>query len=194
MSDGPAGEALAADGRAADGRAAGALAADALAPDDAPPPRRAVVVVASTGAATGTRVDETGPVIRDWFAARGWVVEGPVVVGDGEPVGSVLEAALDWGVDAVVTTGGTGVSPTDQTPEVTAPLLDRELPGIAEELRRRGVASTPTAVLSRGLVGVAGRTFVVNLPGSRGGVRDGLAVLDDLLDHVVDQLAGGAHG
>ena len=90
MSDGPAAEALAAGGRAADGRAAGALAADALAPDDAPPPRRAVVVVASTGAATGTRVDETGPVIRDWFAARGWVVEGPVVVGDGEPVGSVL--------------------------------------------------------------------------------------------------------
>lgn len=161
--------------------------------DGQPTQRRAVVVVASTGAAAGTRVDETGPVIRDWFAARGWAVEGPVVVADGEPVGSVLEAALEWGVDAVVTTGGTGLSPTDQTPEVTAPLLDRQLPGIAEEVRRRGLAATPTALLSRGLAGLAGRTLVVNLPGSKGGVRDGLAVLDGVLDHVVDQIAGGTH-
>ena len=171
--------------------------ADVTAPDVSPADetarRRAVVVVASTRAAAGTADDTTGPVIRDWFVARGWLVEGPVVVADGEPVGAVLEAALEWGVDAVVTTGGTGVSPTDATPEMTLPVLDRELPGIAEELRRRGAASTPLAVLSRGLAGVAGGTFVVNLPGSRGGVRDGLAVLEDVLDHVVDQLRGVDH-
>lgn len=173
----------------------GSLSADGPTPTPtgAPERRRAVVVVASTRAAAGTADDTTGPVIRDWFVDRGWLVEGPVVVADGEPVGAVLEAALEWGVDAVVTTGGTGVSPTDATPEMTLPLLDRELPGIAEELRRRGAASTPLAVLSRGLAGVAGATFVVNLPGSRGGVRDGLAVLDDVLDHVVDQLHGVDH-
>ena len=155
--------------------------------------RRGVVVVASTRAAAGTSPDLTGPVIRDWFAARGWLADEPVVVADGAPVGEALAAALAQGVDVVLTTGGTGLTPTDRTPEQTAPLLDREIPGIAEELRRRGTAATPTAVLSRGLAGVAGRTVVVNLPGSRGGVRDGLDVLDPLLDHLVDQIAGGAH-
>ncbi|ROS59365.1 molybdopterin adenylyltransferase [Frigoribacterium sp. PhB160] len=155
--------------------------------------RTAVVVVASTRAAAGRADDLTGPVLHDWFAARGWQVDPPVVVPDGDPVGAALAAAVAAGVDVVVTTGGTGLTPTDLTPEQTRPLLDREIPGIAEELRRRGTAATPTAVLSRGLAGVAGRTVVVNLPGSRGGVRDGLDVLDPLLDHLVDQIAGGAH-
>jgi len=155
--------------------------------------RRAVVVVASTRAAAGTTPDLTGPVIRDWFVARGWQADEPVVVADGAPVGEALAAAVARGVDVVLTTGGTGLTPTDRTPEQTAPLLDREIPGIAEELRRRGTAATPAAVLSRGLAGVAGRTVVVNLPGSRGGVRDGLAVLDPVIDHLLDQLSGGAH-
>jgi molybdenum cofactor synthesis domain-containing protein len=157
------------------------------------PVRRVAVVVASTRAAAGRADDLTGPVIRAWAEARGWDVAEPVVVADGPPVGEALAAALADGPDLVVTTGGTGLTPTDRTPEQTRPLLDLEVPGVAEELRRRGLAATPTAVLSRGLAGVAGRTFVVNLPGSRGGVRDGLAVLDEIVDHALDQISGGAH-
>ncbi|WP_423922985.1 molybdenum cofactor synthesis domain-containing protein [Frigoribacterium sp. 2-23] len=153
----------------------------------------AVVIVASTRAAAGLAADTTGPRLVAWFEERLWAVTGPVVVADGEPVAVALRSALADGPDVVVTTGGTGVSPTDATPEVTSPLLDRRLPGVEEELRRRGLAQTPLAALSRGLVGIAGRTLVVNLPGSTGGVSDGLAVLDELLDHVIDQLHGGGH-
>jgi molybdenum cofactor synthesis domain-containing protein len=121
-------------------------------------------------------------------------VTGPVVVPDGEPVGEAIRAALDEGARAVVTTGGTGLTPTDRTPEVTRPLLDREVPGIAEAIRDYGVRNgVPTAALSRGLAGVAGRALVVNLPGSRGGVEDGLAVLTPLIVHAVQQIAGSDH-
>ncbi|AWB96932.1 molybdenum cofactor biosynthesis protein [Agromyces badenianii] len=156
-------------------------------------PRTAVVIVASTRAAAGVSPDRTGPVIARWFADRGFEVVGPEVVADGDAVATALRRSLEGRPAVIVTTGGTGLSPSDATPEATAPLLDREVPGVMEELRRRGTASTPTAVLSRGLAGVAGSTFLVNLPGSTGGVRDGLAVLDDVLDHVLDQLAGGDH-
>ena len=104
-----------------------------------------------------------------------------------------MHNALAAGPALMLTTGGTGLSPTDRTPEATAPLLDRTIPGIAEAIRARGLASTPTAALSRGLAGMAGGTLVINLPGSTGGVRDGLAVLDEVLDHLVSQLAGGDH-
>ena len=156
--------------------------------------RRAVVVVASTRAAAGTSPDLTGPVIRDWFVARGWQADEPVVVADGAPVGEALAAAVARGVDVVLTTGGTGLTPTDRTPEVTRPLLDREVPGIAEAIRAHGVAKgVPTAVLSRGLAGVVGSCLVVNLPGSRGGVRDGLAVLAPIVVHAVEQVVGSDH-
>ncbi|MGY4856568.1 MogA/MoaB family molybdenum cofactor biosynthesis protein [Cryobacterium sp. AP23] len=156
--------------------------------------RIAQVVVASTRAATGVYPDRTGPVIDAWLGERGWLVLDRAVVADGEPVGDAIAAAVEAGLDLVLTTGGTGVSPTDQTPEQTLPLLDRQLPGIMEELRRRGTASTPLAVLSRGYAGIArGRTVVVNLPGSTGGVRDGLAVLDEVLDHLLDQVRGVDH-
>jgi molybdenum cofactor synthesis domain-containing protein len=172
------------------------LSSQPAAPAPAPAAGRiAQVVVASTRAAAGEYTDRTGPVIDAWLAARGWIVLERAVVADGEPVGDAIAAAVEAALDLVITTGGTGVSPTDQTPEQTLPLLNRELPGIMEELRRRGTASTPLAVLSRGHAGVArGRTVVINLPGSSGGVRDGLAVLDEVLDHLIDQVRGADHG
>lgn len=155
--------------------------------------RTARVIVASNRAATGVYADRTGPLIVEWLAERTYDIGDPVVVEDGEPVARALRQSVSDGVDVVVTTGGTGISPTDRTPEATAPLLDFELPGLADAVRAAGQDKVPTAVLSRGLAGVAGRTLVVNLPGSRGGVQDGLDVLADVLDHAVDQLAGADH-
>ncbi len=155
--------------------------------------RVARVIVASNRAAKGVYEDKTGPVITAWLAARGWDVPDPVVVEDGDPVGAALREAVAAGVQVIVTTGGTGISPTDRTPDVTRAVLDYELPGVADAIRAAGLPAVPTAVLSRGVAGVAGRTLVVNLPGSRGGVKDGLGVLDGILDHAVDQLAGGDH-
>ncbi len=155
--------------------------------------RLARVIVASNRAAKGVYEDKTGPVITAWLAGRGWDVPDPVVVEDGDPVGEALRDAVAAGVQVIVTTGGTGISPTDRTPDVTRAILDYELPGVADAIRAAGLPAVPTAVLSRGVAGVAGRTLVVNLPGSRGGVKDGLGVLDGILDHAVDQLAGGDH-
>jgi molybdenum cofactor synthesis domain-containing protein len=150
---------------------------------------RAVVVTASNRAAAGVYADKGGPLIVGWLRERGFDTPEPVVVADGEPVGAALRAAVADGVDVVITTGGTGISPTDATPEVTRGVLDYEVPGLADAIRAAGAPTVPTAVLSRGLAGVAGRTLVVNLPGSTGGVRDGLGVLE----HAVDQLRGGDH-
>jgi len=154
--------------------------------------RRAAVLVASTRAAAGTYEDRTGPVIADWLRSRGFEVVGPIVVADAA-IADALSEQLAQHPHLILTTGGTGVSPDDRTPEATRALLDMELPGIAEEVRRRGTEVTPSAILSRAIAGVAGRTLVMNLPGSSGGVRDGLAVLGDVLDHLLDQIAGGDH-
>jgi molybdenum cofactor synthesis domain-containing protein len=155
---------------------------------------RATVIAASNRAAAGVYEDTTGPVIVAALEELGFEVTGPVVVPDGEPVGEAIREAVASGARAVVTTGGTGLTPTDLTPEVTRALLDREVPGVAEAIRAHGVANgVPTAALSRGLAGVSGQAFVVNLPGSRGGVKDGLAVVVPLLRHAVEQIVGSDH-
>ena len=155
---------------------------------------RAEVVVASNRAAAGVYADETGPLIVEFLQGLGFLVEPPVVVPDGDPVGEAIRAAAEGGARLVVTTGGTGLTPTDQTPEQTKAVIDREIPGIAESIRAAGVAKgIPTAALSRGLAGVAGTCLVVNLPGSRGGVKDGLDVLEPILVHAVEQVVGSDH-
>ena len=157
-------------------------------------PLVAAVVVASNRAAAGVYADTTGPLIVEALRADGWEVGEPVVVPDGDAVGDAITSAVEAGARAVLTTGGTGLTPTDLTPEVTGALLDRQVPGIAEAIRAHGVdKGIPTAALSRGVAGTVGDALVINLPGSQGGVKDGLAVVVPLLRHAVEQIVGSDH-
>jgi molybdenum cofactor synthesis domain-containing protein len=156
-------------------------------------PLRALAITVSTRAASGVYDDRSGPLLVSLLVDAGCEVDGPVVIPDGDPVEAELRSAVAGHYDVVVTTGGTGISPTDRTPEMTARVIEREVAGIAEAIRAAGRAATPTAVLSRGLAGVCGRTLIVNLPGSTGGVRDGMGVVGPLIAHVASQLAGADH-
>ncbi|WTG66778.1 MogA/MoaB family molybdenum cofactor biosynthesis protein [Streptomyces sp. NBC_01547] len=157
------------------------------------PPVRALVVTASNRASQGVYADKGGPLLAEALEQLGFTVDGPRVVPDGDPVEQALREGVAAGYEVILTTGGTGISPTDRTPDATARVLDYEIPGIPQAIRAEGLAKVPTAALSRGLAGVAGRTLIVNLPGSTGGVRDGLAVLSRVLPHAVDQMRGGDH-
>lgn len=154
---------------------------------------RALVVTASNRASQGVYADKGGPVLAEGLRTLGFAVDGPRVVPDGDPVEAALREGVAAGYDVILTTGGTGISPTDRTPDATARVLDYEIPGIPQAVRAESLAKVPTAALSRGLAGVAGRTLIVNLPGSTGGVRDGIAVLSRILLHAVDQIRGGDH-
>ncbi|GAB3538735.1 MogA/MoaB family molybdenum cofactor biosynthesis protein [Arthrobacter tecti] len=154
------------------------------------PQRTAAIVIASTRAAAGVYEDECAPLIQRWLADRGFPVQRALVVPDGDAVGEAIARCLEDNPSVLLTSGGTGLSPDDVTPEQTEPFLTRPLPGIMEAVRRAGSSVTPMAALSRGHAGAAGTTFVINLPGSPGGVRDGLAVLEPILDHICAQLEG----
>jgi molybdenum cofactor synthesis domain-containing protein len=154
---------------------------------------RAMAITVSNRASAGIYPDKSGPLLVSLLAEAGCEVDGPRVVPDGDPVEAALREAVAEGYDVIVTTGGTGLTPQDLTPEMTRRVLDREVPGIAEAVRQVNREKVPTSILSRGLAGQAGSTLIVNLPGSSGGVRDGMAVLTPILKHAVDQIHGGDH-
>lgn len=155
---------------------------------------RALVITSSNRAARGEWEDTSGPILVAGLGQLGFDVVGPRVVPDGEPLAEALEQGVVEGFDVILTTGGTGHTPQDVTPEMTRRVVERESPGLAEAVRAYGVnAGVATAILSRGIAGIAGRTLIINLPGSPGGCRDGLAALGPVLTHAIDQIHGGDH-
>jgi molybdenum cofactor synthesis domain-containing protein len=155
---------------------------------------RAAVITASNRSAAGLRPDTSGPILVAGLRDLGIEVGDPLVVPDGEPVGQALRDAVASGIDLILTTGGTGLSPTDRTPEMTRLVIDREVPGLADAIRDHGTQhGIATAVLSRGIAGLAGRVLIINAPGSPGGCRDAIAALSPVLVHALDQISGLDH-
>ena len=156
--------------------------------------RSACVITISTRAAAGVYADTSGPIVVEALAALGFEVGDPQVVADGDEVGAALRAAVEAGYAVVITSGGTGLNPRDHTPEQTRAVVEREIPQLAAAIARYGIDhGIPTAMLSRGVAGTVGRTLIINLPGSSGGARDGMAVVGPVLAHAVSQLRGGDH-
>jgi len=155
---------------------------------------KVAVITCSNRSASGERPDDSGELLATLFADAGHDVVSRVIVPDDvATIRAAIRAAIEAGAATVVTTGGTGLTPTDVTPEAVRPMLDRDIPGLAEAIRLVSRDQVPTSVLSRGVAGSVGSTLVVTLPGSPGGVRDGMAVLLPVLGHAVDQLGGGDH-
>ena len=155
---------------------------------------RAQVITVSTRAASGVRADTSGAVLVQALTDIGFDCAPAIVIPDGPEVAEAITGAVDAGFDVVITTGGTGLTPKDNTPEYTQPLFDREIPGIADSIRAYGVAQgIPTAVLSRGVSGQRGRSLIINAPGSPGGAKDAIAVIAPIIVHALDQINGGDH-
>jgi molybdenum cofactor synthesis domain-containing protein len=155
---------------------------------------RAQVISISTRAAKGVWEDTSGPLIVEKLNSLAIECFAPVVIADGEIVETTLRKAVDEGIDLLITTGGTGHTPNDLTPEMTKRVIERESPGISEAIRNYGISQgILTSSLSRAIAGIANKTLIINLPGSSGGVKDGLKVLEGILLHALDQIHGGDH-
>ncbi|HEU5277516.1 MAG TPA: MogA/MoaB family molybdenum cofactor biosynthesis protein [Gaiellaceae bacterium] len=152
---------------------------------------RAAVLTVSDGVAAGEREDESGALLVELLEGERYEVQHRVVPDERPQIAAALREFATQQVDVILTTGGTGVSPRDFTPEATESVLDRSVPGIAEALRADAVAKTPHGLLGRGVAGIRGRTLIVNLPGSPGGCRDGFARIKAALPHAVELIAGG---
>ena len=156
--------------------------------------KRAAVITASNRAFNGVYEDTSGQILLNGLRALGYQIDAVEVLPDDiEKIASAIKSGIKDGLDLVVTTGGTGISPFDVTPEATAPLIEKEMPGILEALRAYSRDKVPTTDLSRGAAGVTNKTLIINLPGSPGAAKDGLVIIERLAPHIHDQLAGHDH-